>query len=164
MSSDNRALPLYWNSIDGRFVVFYRNYQNNMSDYILTTFDGIKAIEYLENSDTFKPGYRRAEKKGLLIDYIKDNVEYNLQKIDSVLGSVWKLKAWILPSLYDKIEINEPMRKRINIHDYKRILYKKTHHYKFKYFKQICKKNNKSIYNLPFGINNIIEKYLVDYT
>ena len=103
-------------------------------------------------------------KYGDFLEYVKDNVVYDLSKCDKKLSEIWELVGFITPFSYENITINEPMRRVINIGEFHEILSERTSQAKFNYFKKLSNSKNdknvsKQICNLPDDIIGIIGKY-----
>ena len=172
MSGDSqRAITIYWNSIDGRFETFYKNYALNMGSYCVVSMDSFKVVKYIRKKDEGKQGYRSGGKKGDYIRYLQTNVVYDLSSDDKKLATVWKLVGWIVPFSYENIIINDPCRRRIDIQEYHKQLIDRTAQSKFNYFKKLCnsKKNiqdasaqKNPIYYLPDDIIDIIEEHCLN--
>ena len=152
-----RPIPIYWNNVDGRLETFYKSYQTDMSCSVLVSVDSFKVIKYLRKQYLAKQGYLSGGKKGDYINYIKENVIYDLR--DKKLKEFWELVAYIThaPFNYENVTINEPMRRIINIGEYFEYLTHKTLKEKFNYFKKIISNSleNKNI-NLPDEIIDLI--------
>ena len=148
-----RPIPIYWNNVDGRLETFYKSYQSDMSNFALISINSFKVIKYLRKQYLGNLGYLSGGKKGDYINYIKENVIYDLR--DEKLQEFWELVAFITPYNYENITINEPMRRIINIGEYFEYLTHNTLKEKFNYFKKISSLKNKNI-NLPDDIIDLI--------
>lgn len=159
-----RTIPVYWNSIDGRLETFYKSFESNLTNYVLSSISSFNVISYLKKNYLGETNYVSGSQKGEFLFYIVDNVIYDISKYDKELDKIWNLVGFITPFMFESITMNEPMRRVINIGEYYEILMKKTLKTKFIYFKDLSNKNygkNKSnpLCNLPEEIIDKIGNY-----
>lgn len=160
-----KTVPIYWNNVDGRFETFHKSYDSSISSYVLSTISSFKIIDYIIKKDNGElPAVGGGGKYCDYLEYVKDNVVYDLSKIDLNHSEIWKLVGFILPFMYENITINEPMRRIINIGEYHKILLEKTSQAKFYYFKELSnskseKNISKQICQLPDEIIDKIGNY-----
>ena len=160
-----KTVPIYWNNVDGRLETFYKSYDSSISSYVLTSISSFKIIDYIIKKDNGELEYLGGGKYGDYLEYVKDNVVYDLSKsVPNNVSEIWELVGFIMPFMYENITINEPMRRIINIGEYHTILLEKTSQAKFYYFKELSnskseKNISKQICQLPDEIIDKIGNY-----